>query len=591
MRPEDICDDTRLSLSIAHDEGRPPDEQTARHVADCAECTAFEQSLSELDGLLAAGRFDKSPEIATPVIERLRSRPRTQWWAVAAVAFIGIAIGALVGGVGTRLDTVQARDLDELFHEASSSLAGFTADLVVVERGWHPEVPERVYTGNVAYTAPESLNLELIDTTAYPSQDWVENDVSITIANGDFLSTASSKCPLAALPECQEPPSLIAISERIPFEESPVSPLDFTGESSGSMSWSGIDVVGLTVLEGRDTIQVATTVAGVEMISGLTQLGAWREFHPTDRVLLWLDEETLVPIRVEVTAAGSPERALWQVRRGYEDNPGGDPILIVELVDFSAHVPSVDVDLPGSVRSAGFIETSVDVPHPTLPPGFTEHRSGRWTLPDGGSVDAATWSNGRAWVMVEMTSSWTEPRLFGLSTPFARAVDLGEGSVGQLDPLSGSVAIHARGVDVLVSGSLPESELIDAASTLGVDGLPLPPEWEQASMTDVDDLPRGTLVPNVDGWDLLAKAAGDQTSLLLVGTGNRAVIIDQEPGTRLDPPMGADSVAVDVRDRTGRYEPGSGTLEWIEEGVVIRIRSDSVGSDELMLIAESLAGR
>jgi hypothetical protein len=576
-------------LSVAHDERRPPSQAALEHMAACAECSEFSRALTDLDALLATGEGDRSPDVAPSVLESISGRQ--SWWWVGAAAAIGLVIGGAIGTVSGRYDIVQAQDLDDRFQTASPSVVGLTAQLVVVERGWHSQVPERVYSGSLAYSAPESLSMELVDTTLYPSAAWKPNHVSFQMADGEITVNAAAPCPVAALPQCQALPIKESIRDRRPFGEDALIPLEIVGPGRSLSWWSGIDVPGSADLNGRTTIQVETTVAGVELLRAITDHGAWRELHPTDRVLLWLDEATMVPVRVEVFPADSNERALWQLRRGYSDPPGGEPIMIVELRDLTIGATTVSAQIRGDALSGGFIEGPVALPQPSLDSTFTPHRSGTWPLPDGGHVDVASWSDGRSWLMVEVASSWTESHLFGISTPFVRPVDLGNGSRGYLDPSGTSLAIHTAEADALVSGSVSEEAIIAAASSLGLDGLPVPAYWAEAGVVATEDLPQGTLVPHTEGWSTVGKSGVDEVIILMTGGGARTVLISQRSGSSLDPPMGPDFTLVDVRGTQGRFNAATATLEWTEDGRVIQMRSDSVGLDELLGLAEELEAR
>jgi hypothetical protein len=585
------CDQAMLGISVAHDEGKDPGPSIVEHIRDCRDCSEFAARIEALDELLAAADFSRAPDFAAAVVERI-TRPRAQWWSIAAVALVGIVVGALIGGLGIRLDVGQAQDLGELFHNAGADLEGLSADVVVVERGVHPSVPERVYTGRINYVAPEQLSIELLDTTRYPDSDWLANDVRLTISNGDMVATARSPCPVAALPDCLVEPSTRSLRDQPPFDEGVLVPLEVAGPARTLTRPGGIEVLGTTDLDGIPAIQVRSTVAAVELIGAITGNGAWRELHTTDEVLMWLDEETLVPLRLEVFATDSPERELWQLRHDYDDDPEADtPIFIIELSNFVAEPGQVEIAVPSDTPSGGFVDEEVDVPQPDLPDGFERHRSGFWLLPDGDRVELASWSDGRSWLMIEVVAGWAEPRLFGLSQPFVEPVDLGEGSIGYLSPTGDALAIHSEASEVLLSGSVARETLVKAASSLGLRGLEVPASWQEAATVEVADLPGGTLVPDVEGWSVLGRADEDETTILLTGSGARSVVISQSQGRRLDPPTGPDYSEVEVRGVDGRYNTSEATLEWVEDDQVIRMRSETVGLDELIELARALEPR
>lgn len=589
MPTTDRCEQVQIELSVAHDEGRPASKQAREHVRSCSECSEFERELIQLDQRLARGSYAAAPDVAAEVMAEIAA-PSGWRWQIAAVAAVGILIGAVVGGVGSRFDSVEAQDLGDLYHDASPSLPGLTTELLVVERGWHPEVPQRVYVGSLVYRSPEQLSIELLDTTEYPTRDWSPNDVSVDISNGDFRSVALSRCPVAALPDCLGTPVVVSSQQRRPFDAGLTIPLEIVGPGRSLTWWSGIQVVATPDLNGTPTIQIETTVAAVDLIRAVTDQGAWRDLHPTDRVLVWLDKATLVPARVEVFAAASPERELWQIRHGYNDDLD-EPLMIIEMNEIEIGTPTIEVAIPDDAPSAGFIDRPVELPAVDLDPGFMPHREGEWLLPDGGEVRVATWSDGRSWIMLEVTDDWTGGHLFGVPLPYVTPIDLGDGALGYLEPGRGAVAIHTADLDILVSGSLSESALRSAAASLTIRGTAVPPDWAEAKQVDVGDLPTGSLLPDVDGWSLVARADGDVITILLTGSGRRTVQIQQAPGSRLGPPTGADFSVVELRGMKGRYDTSTGTLEWTDGERIFQLRSDTVSLEELLAIAEGMAPR
>jgi hypothetical protein len=79
--------------------------------------------------------------------------------------------------------------------------------------------------------------------------------------------------------------------------------------------------------------------------------------------------------------------------------------------------------------------------------------------------------------------------------------------------------------------------------------------------------------------------------MLLIGSANQNVIIEAEPGDRLDTPIGPDFYEVEVRGASGRFDAGAGTLEWIEDGILMRMRSSSVPIETLLELADSMKPR
>jgi hypothetical protein len=564
---------------VAHDERRRPGGPAADHTASCPACTRFELALDDLDRMLALGETALAPPLRSPA-------PSTGRWTTPAGVAAGVLIGVVMAGVGG-LARVEAQDLPRRLDLAGRSVTELSAELVVVERGWHPAVPERVYSGMLAYAAPERLAIRLTDATSYPAGPWVPNDVAVEISDGDLSATAPAGCPIEGMPGCLPAAQTIAVRDLRPFDEGAAIPLEIVGP--GRAVWEGIEVNGTPRLEDTPTVQVRTTVAGAELIEAITGWGSWRELHPTDEVVMWLAADTLVPARIEVFPTRSEERRLWELRRGYADDPES-PILIIEL-RASDQPPSIGEPATSDARSGGFVDGAIPLPTPAVPSGFEVHRTGRWPLPEGGHVEVASWSDGRAWLMVETTRSWQESRLFGTSTPFVTEVDVGSGSVGYLEPGGRLLAVHGEDVDAVVSGSVDVATLVEVAGSLGITGVPVPGAWAEAAVVGLAELPPGTLAPAIGGWSGMGSLDEETTTILLTGGGQRTVLISQQPGERLETPMGPDVVAVPVRGTVGRFDEAAATLAWVEDGAVIRMTSETVALAELVEIARGMEPR
>lgn len=583
--PTDLrCEHAQLELSIAHDESRESSPEARLHLDTCEHCQRFAAALPILDQKLAQGETHLSPPYRTP-----NPRRRLNWQPVAAALVAGLIAGALMSGSG-RLATLQAHELRGLYDLASPALGGLAANLRVVERGWHPFVGERHYRGELAYSAPESLAISLIDETVYPDSQWRANNLDLRFVDGDFFVRSTLSCPVGALPACQPEPIVRAVAGLKPFDETVLTPLEMIGPSRSLTWWSGISVLGETELAGRSVIQIETTVSGSDILTAITEHGGWREMHPTDRALIWLDRQTLAPLRIEVFAAGSPERRLWAGRHGYQEGDR-DPYFLVEIDSLDLGGFEIEVDLGTDFLSGGFSEVEAPIPTPSLPPDFADHRQGQWLLPDGGIVWARSWSDGRAWLMIESTHEWRDPHLFGLPSPFVEPLPLPGGGIGYLSADQNRLALHSGNADVAVSGSVPVETLVAVAASLDIRGEEVPAHWEESAVVAADSIPPGTLVPNVSGWSLAGLVDGDRRVMLLVGSGNQNVLIEAEPGDRLDSPTGPDFSEVEVRSTNGRYDAETGSLEWIEGGVVMRMRSSSVSLETLIEIAESMKPR
>jgi hypothetical protein len=98
-------------------------------------------------------------------------------------------------------------------------------------------------------------------------------------------------------------------------------------------------------------------------------------------------------------------------------------------------------------------------------------------------------------------------------------------------------------------------------------------------------------VPEFEGWSGSARVTEVETSILLSSGGTRSILITQAPGSALDAPVGPDVFEVDLRGTVGRFDAATGTLQWVEDGLVVDLQSDTVGRAVLVEVAESMERR
>ena len=261
----------------------------------------------------------------------------------------------------------------------------------------------------------------------------------------------------------------------------------------------------------------------------------------------------------------------------------------VDLDPPDPDLPAAPVD--ATARSLGFVAGEVDGPVPGwLPDGMRPHRAGRV-----GSHTVTSYAHGRAWLTIQSSADWSGPRLFGHVSHAVQRVALAGGRGVAYVPEGGDrVLLHGDGVDVAVTGSLPTADLLRVAAGLGVTGRPVPADWDEASSA--------TLAEVAAGWPGLLTLPERETTYAgpgvartggavlqtFAGAGDRAVVLSQVGGDMLGPPVDAVVLAVDVRGRTGRYTPDRGTLEWVEDGRIVTLRSRTLGLEELLRLAAAL---
>jgi hypothetical protein len=582
------------------------------HLDDCPDCTAFAGSAEAVRRGLRFEAVGEVPDIAGAVRARLeagegeadvdadvdaptplrRSRPTL---AVAAAALVaGVLIGANLVGVGGDAPLpATAAQIAARVRSAQTAVDGLHEELRLVERGWNPAVPERTYVGTLDYRAPESMALVWQDDTVYPSGAWRPNDVTLRTDGEAWSTTGVPLCPSVSQPDCAIPPRERAMVGRPPFVDGTVVPLELIVPVRSFARVDTVTVVGQGEVAGRPTVEVTAVAAQVgPLLDGLAPAGNLRAVHPTDEVDLSLDAERMVPLRLRVVASTDPDRRAWAVRRGYADHAGLVVLdLAVTTIDLSA--PPADRFVPpasDTAADAGFRPgpTGIDL-DPVTPAGFTVNRRGR--IEGATPTGVWSWSDGRAWIRLQATDAWSEPRLFGDLGDLVRAQPFGDGVV-YLRPDGRRVGLHGADLDVVVDGSVGTDELLTVIGDVDVAPVELPADWpehRQASLPAIRRALPGVLGLAAAGFERpVARLEGDMVVLVAVGAGARSLRLDQVPGDHISLPVEMDYVAVEVRGHAGRYAPGSGRLEWVEDGRVHVLRGTGLSRDELLAVAEDL---
>lgn len=650
------CERARPLASAALDEALSPDEAAAldAHLRACEGCRVFAAAAEEVRQRLRLEPVGAVPDVAPRVRAALERRgrvpgragrdavggqppgrhPRARGWRrppapsrppapqpppaasrrpapqrpaprraaalapAAAVFAVAALIGALLGGLLAPARVVAA-ELPERLRATQAALTGLSARLEVTERGWHPEVPVRTYRGELRYRAPESLLLRLDDTSAYPSDGWVRNDVTLVVDGARAWARAPLPCPPAAQPGCTAPPRTRAVERREPFADAGPLPLDLVLPVRSFALGGPATDLGRRAIDGRDAVGVEVGVAQVApLLDAVVGRGNWRGLHPADRAELWLDRSALVPLEVLVRPAASAERARWAAANGYAD-PAGVPVLEVRLDALEIN-PAGTAPLPpappgAAVRDGGFVDGPDGAPRPAwLPAGMRPHRTGRTApLPGAPQVDAVSYSDGRAWVKVRATRDWRGGRLFGGLGAVVRRVALPGAGTAYVAEGGARVALHGGDVDIVVTGSLAAEDLLRVAASLGVAGRPVPAGWAEASTASLERaaaaLPGLLVAGELAGFGSPGVQVRDHSVALgYAGSGARAFLLVQAPGGALGPPLDAHVLGVAVRGTAGRYTPARGELEWVEGGRVVSLRSRTLDLAELVAIAATL---
>jgi hypothetical protein len=617
------CEQARADLSLVADGelagGR--DAPLAAHLAGCGACTAFQAHLAAIRQQLRFEPVGAVPDVAPRVMAAVRQRARAEVPArpaarggaprsrrllpVAAAFLAGAVVGATFVGLGGRRPAqVALADLPARVVAAQRALTSLDAEVSLVERNWHPDVPERVLRGRLRYRAPESLALRLSDRTAYPSAAWARNDVTLVVTGDRWWTRGPRGCPAEAQPACTpRAPEVRLVERREPFADATPVPLDLVTPVRSFTPAAAPVPLGAGRVGGRAAVGVATTAAQVApLLAGLAPAGNLRAVHPGDPVELWLDEAALVPLALRVTVAAGGERQRWAAAHGYPDRPGQVVLELtlrgvrlngpLEAGAFPPPPPGAKAEDAGFRDEPGQGGAGGAAPDPAwLPAGFRPHRSGVVGGAGGPRVTVRTWTDGRAWLKVRATRDWPGSRLFGDLGPLVRPLAL-EAGVGYASEDGARVAVHGDAVDLVVGGSLASADLVRVAAALPVAGRPVPAGWAEAATAT---LPRaraaspGLLRPRAPGFAPPAvRVDGKVVTLAYAGPGSRGFLLVQAPGTRLTPPLDADARGVGVRGSDGRWSAERGQLEWVEAGRVLDLRSATLSLEELLAIAASL---
>jgi hypothetical protein len=260
--------------------------------------------------------------------------------------------------------------------------------------------------------------------------------------------------------------------------------------------------------------------------------------------------------------------------------------LVVEYLEVDL-TSDVVADLePGPVEAvvdAGF-RADMDL-MPPVDPGLPLVAAG--TVRGRVATTTWAWSDGRAWIRLDLTEEWAGPGLFGNDGSAVRVLERSEG------PIFGSgggdkVYVRGDGFDALISGSVETAALEILANALPGPKLSLPADWPEtpAGSGEVEGawLPAGL----AEYSKPIVRASGGIVQVDLFAAGGRSVHIVSQPASMLSPPLDPDARAVEVRGTTGRYSPMLGLLEWTEGQTSVSVGSATASLDALLAIASGL---
>ena len=626
MRSEHRCEAIREELS-AYLDGEStmiPRSDIEAHLSACRSCTEDLAAIAAVRRLVRVQAVEDVPDLARAIVARIGvQQPRRDMWverarigSVAAVAAALLILGASLPFDDTSR-IAAASEVSDGVRAAAREIAAYRATFSMMERGWDEQVPERRMSAEIAFEGPENVRIDIRDHTDYPSDGWPRNDVTlIATADRSWISEPSS-CPVEALPACAAPTTWAGVVERrsvvnrLPFDGTTALPTEIILPLETLAADEGFEVLAEETVSGRQALRLRLDYRqAIPLVASLQAGGSWRSYHPLDEVRLWVDRETWFPLRYEIRAGTSADRALWAQRHGLDD-ASGELLLRVQTTELAepstGNIGEPDVPVSGIRRDAGFIETTKLNRIPRLSAaGLAPYRMGR--TPAGHRIVAfaqglrylkATWSRGR-----QLSSS---------AIRTAEEVALPGGGYAYYLPASATSGRRLEMIDPprigVLETNLPRRQLLDVAGTLsGFVGQRIAGSTEKTSgvtlvRTDpdeafdvVDFARRPTFLP--DAYEVRSafttSRPGGTRSLTVYlrrpeaeyeGAGIR--IVQSRPIEFL-PPSSEEFVVVNVGDVQARWSVERGELEWIEGGTYRAVAVPSSDLFTALQIAEGL---
>ncbi|HXF36914.1 MAG TPA: zf-HC2 domain-containing protein [Actinomycetota bacterium] len=588
-------------------------------------------------GGVPAGREEVSerPAAVTPLRPRPPLLPRLSrsLAPVAAALVVGFVAGSLaVGGPWQRMGTapIATADVRAGVLRAASRLDSYQATFTVTEKNLDfPAVTERTLILSVAFRSPERFRLEVDDLTDYPGAGWTPTDLTLVVNRSRWSLSAPSACPGGLGRAC--PRFTTVVRDRAPFSRSTPMPTDVVVPLE-TLAAGDPALLGEGTVLGREAVQLELPYERARPLFAFTELGGtWRPFFPRDRVVLWLDTATWLPLEWRVYPAPGRERNLWEQRFELPPEPPARPILEVRAVTVSRRPPprgafriavedaergteGVRRIAPGALEDAvGYqpvAPESVDglelyeavVPEPPEP---------RPEGPAPAVPDAiVTYARGVSWVKVaEDRVARGEELPFGPIGPLMEEVRLPNGGVAYYQPATEEAGrrllIHGAATDLMLETNLPREELIQVAARIPVVGRPAPPAWfatdpgvlrlpleEAAARAGFPVLVPSSLPESYGLSSVELDPEGPSLTLffrpedsLLAGAPIRLFL---QPARALPPSTVAGAQSVEVRDAEGRFVPQRSQLEWVEAGLYVSLDAPGATLEELMGLARTL---
>lgn len=612
-----------------------------RHLETCERCRAFERGAYRLRD---AARFEVAPavpdlvgrvmasvqadaaaprlRVVHPVAGRRRALLPRLAPAIAAVLVGALAGSLVVGGPWRRAaetgSALAATEIAEGISAAAVDVDAYQARFAIHELNLSDDVPVRDLTMSVWFQAPERFRLDVVDHTAY-AVERTPTDLRLVVDGPTWYASGPAPCPTATCPMRES-----AVRNRLPFSTAAPIPTDLVLPISTLADADRVAVLGRGTVLGRPAVRVEVPFERATPLFPFLSIGGeWRPFFANDRVRIWLDERSWLPLRWDVYPATGAERDAWELRFGLPSEPSLRPVFSVTALDVSMRPPDPGLfAVPRTARAEDQGARSVALGDVEREAGFEplapESVAGldlyRVVVPAGPNEGAlATYADGLAFVTLGESRTWGEDAPFGPVSALAEEVALGDG-VAYYEPSTGThgrrLSIHAAGTDLYLESNLPRAALLEAASVLPVHGLPMPTAWrvrqvggatiERVSLERARELvpfeielprtlPEGFALASVEVVD-----GGYRGGVTLffrdrdADAGIGTIRLHLERVSALPPATSAAQSSVDVDGAPGRFTPARSQLEWTDAGVYRSLDAPGLDLAALLRIATSV---
>ena len=652
------CEGAQLVLSARMDGervGARHAEAADAHTDGCATCQAFASRSARIRSSVRIRAAESVPDLVEPIMvavarERIRSSPaplldrrivfpraafrrprhrrRLTLAPAAAAAIAGIVLGGvLVGGPWQAPEDgpIAAATVVRSIRDVAPTLDAFQGTYTIHEYGLSDEVPERFLEMDVAFRSPQRFRLEVRDRTTYPSPSWTPTHLlSIEDVTAAYTSGPSG-CP-GDLPADVCPRTRATVTHLSEFTAAAPLPADLVLPLATFGSPTGFQVLGEARIDGRDAIRVRLSFErAAPMFPFLRLGGTWRPFFDRDRVLLWLDADSWLPLRMLVFPSRNEERREWEFRYGRAVESPDAAILDVRMESVSNRPPDPSLfRIPGAPARAPVQPGMEDLPGrigylPATPLDRGDLELVSIALPtSSAAVTPATllvYAEGLDYLKVGERRGWSGPGPFGPVDPGAEQVPLAGGGVAFYEPAGEGygrrLAIHTATSDLFLETNLPRQRLLEIASSLPILGEPLPAAWGDRGSAGVDvrrvgvaealaaaglpaslahRLPAGYVVASAE-LSMKGSAVDSVTFSLRqpdTDAAGEPLTLHVGRAARLPPPSSSEQSQVVFADVEARWTPSRSELEWVDEGVYRSLQGE-LGLGALIDIASAIA--